>query len=100
MTPVGRGSAICAKKRIISTSRVLAAVCRWTGSVIGTLLVVTSVIIAVGEGMPNPLTQPAWVQLMFFAMAPPGFLYALSTLLRRKVEKTPQHIAWDPMQAL
>lgn len=45
------------------------ALCRWTARVIGTLLVILTVTIAVGEGMPNPFTQPIAVQIGFLALA-------------------------------
>jgi hypothetical protein len=53
----------------MNTPRLLAAVCRWTARIIGTLLVLMMVIIAIGEGMPNPLTQPMMVQVGFLALA-------------------------------
>jgi len=46
-----------------------ATVCRWFGRIIGTLLVTLTVYIGVGEGMPNPFTQPVEVQFGFFALA-------------------------------
>ena len=48
-----------------NTSRLLAGLCRWTARVLGALLVLTVLAFAVGEGMPNPLTQPLPVQLGF-----------------------------------
>jgi hypothetical protein len=53
----------------MNTPRLLPAVCRWTARIIGTLLVLLSVAIAIGEGMPNPLTLPAWAQIIFLALA-------------------------------
>jgi hypothetical protein len=50
-------------------SKLLTAVCRWMARIIGSLLVVLVVIIAIGEGMPNPFTQPALVQVGFLALA-------------------------------
>jgi hypothetical protein len=47
----------------------LAAVCRWTARIVGTLLVLVCGTIAIGQGMPNPLTQPLMVQLGFLALA-------------------------------
>jgi hypothetical protein len=47
----------------------LAAVCRWTARVAGTLMVISAVVIAIGEGMPNPFTQPPVVQIGFLALA-------------------------------
>ena len=53
----------------MNTPRLLAAVCRWTARIIGTLLVLSMVMIAIGEGMPNPLTQPLWGQIICLALA-------------------------------
>ena len=53
----------------MNTPSPLAAASRWTARIIGTLLVLGTLTIAIGEGMPNPLTQPAWAQLIFFALA-------------------------------
>ena len=53
----------------MNTPRLLAAVCRWTARILGTLLVLLIVLIAVGEGMPNPFTQPLTVQVGFLALA-------------------------------
>ena len=53
----------------MNTPRSLSAACRWTARIIGTLLVLLIVIIAIGEGMPNPLTQPMSVQVGFLALA-------------------------------
>ena len=50
-------------------SKLLTAVCRWLARIIGSLLVVFVVILAMGEGMPNPFTQPAMVQVGFLALA-------------------------------
>ena len=50
-------------------SKRLAATCRWTARILGTLLVLVVVTIAVGEGMPNPLTQPLPIQLGFLGLA-------------------------------
>jgi hypothetical protein len=49
--------------------KLLAAVCRWTARIVGTLLVVSVVCIAIGEGMPNPFAQPAMIQVGFLALA-------------------------------
>src|ERR1035437_2050184 len=46
-----------------------AAVCRWMARIIGTVLFAVVVIIAIGEGIPNPLTQSGIVQLGFAALA-------------------------------
>jgi hypothetical protein len=53
----------------MNTPRLLAAVCRWTARIIGTLLVLSIVIIVIGERMPNPLTQPTRGQIICLAMA-------------------------------
>ena len=47
----------------------LAAACRWTARILGTLLVLGCVFIAIGEGMPNPLTVALPMQVMFLAFA-------------------------------
>ena len=47
----------------------LAALCRWTARAIGTLLVLLIVMLGIGEGMPNPFTQPPAVQAGFLALA-------------------------------
>ncbi len=47
----------------------LPAACRWTARILGTLLVVLIFAIAVGEGMPNPFTQPLDVRIGFLALA-------------------------------
>lgn len=47
----------------------LAAVCRWTARIFGALLVVLILVIAIGEGVPNPFTQPLIVQIGFLALA-------------------------------
>jgi hypothetical protein len=46
-----------------------AAACRWIGRVIGLLIVALTVSFAIGEGMPNPFTQPVVVQIGFLALA-------------------------------
>jgi hypothetical protein len=53
----------------MSTTRLLAAACRWSARIIGTLLVLMIVLIAVGERMHNPFTQPMTVQVGFLALA-------------------------------
>jgi hypothetical protein len=50
-------------------NKLLAAMFRWTGRILGVLLVVSVVIIAIGEGMPNPFTQPLEVLIGFLALA-------------------------------
>jgi hypothetical protein len=47
----------------------LAVACRWTARILGTLLVLGCVFIAIGEGMPNPLTVALPMQVMFLAFA-------------------------------
>jgi hypothetical protein len=47
----------------------LAALCRWTARIVGTFLVLIMVTIAVGQGLPNPFTQPVPVQLGFLGLA-------------------------------
>jgi hypothetical protein len=46
-----------------------ATVCRWVARIVGTLLVIVSAQIAVGQGVPNPFTQPAAVQVGFLGLA-------------------------------
>jgi hypothetical protein len=50
-------------------SKWLAPLCRWTARILGAVFLVFIVIMAIGEGMPNPLTQPALVQLGFLGLA-------------------------------
>jgi hypothetical protein len=50
-------------------SKLLAIVCRWAARIIGTLLAILIVVIGIGEGMPNPFTQPPAVQIGFLALA-------------------------------
>lgn len=45
-----------------------AAVCRWTARILGTLLATLLVCLAIGEGMPDPFTQPAGIQIGFLAL--------------------------------
>jgi len=52
-----------------TTSKWLAPFCRWTARILGAALLVLIVIFAIGEGMPNPITQPALVQLGFLGLA-------------------------------
>ena len=47
----------------------MAVACRWTARVAGTLMVISAVVIAIGEGMPNPFTQPPVIQIGFLALA-------------------------------
>jgi len=53
----------------MNTPRLLTGVCRWAGRVTGTLLVILVVVIAIGEGMPNPFTQPPVIQIGFITLA-------------------------------
>jgi len=46
-----------------------AAVCRWIARLVGTLLLILTVYIAIGQRMPNLFTQPAGVQVGFLALA-------------------------------
>ena len=50
-------------------NKFLAVACRWTARVAGTLMVISAVVIAIGEGMPNPFTQPPVIQIGFLALA-------------------------------
>lgn len=47
----------------------MATVCRWTARIFGGVLVALVIVIAIGEGMPNPFTQPFNVQIGFLALA-------------------------------
>ena len=51
------------------TCKLGAAACRWTARIIGTILVALTLTIAIGEGMPNPFTQPYWIQAGFLGLA-------------------------------
>ena len=51
-----------------TTSKWLAPLCRWTARILGAVFVVFIVTIAIGEGMPNPFTQPALIQLGFLGL--------------------------------
>jgi len=50
-------------------NKLLAVACRWTARILGAFLVVGCVWIAIGEGLPNPLSQPLLIQVMFLAFA-------------------------------
>lgn len=52
-----------------TTSKSLAAVCRWSARILGSLLVLLILLIAVGGGTPNPFTQPVAVQLGLLGLA-------------------------------
>ena len=43
--------------------------CRWTARILGALLALFIIVLAIGEGMPNPLTQPLAVEIGFIALA-------------------------------
>jgi hypothetical protein len=45
-----------------------AVVCRWIGRAVGALLVAWIMMIAFGQGLPNPLTQPVGVQMGLLAL--------------------------------
>ncbi len=49
--------------------KIVTASCRWTARILGALLVIVIIALAVGEGVPNPLTQPVAVQIGFLALA-------------------------------
>lgn len=48
--------------------KLAAGVCRWVARIVGVFLVLMVICEAVGEGLPNLLTQPARVQVGFFAL--------------------------------
>jgi hypothetical protein len=52
----------------INASRIIAATCRWTARVLGVVFVGLLITLAIGEGMPNPFTQPLGVQMGFLAL--------------------------------
>jgi hypothetical protein len=49
-------------------TKLLATIFRWIARVIGTALVGLTLFIAIGEGMPNPFTQPFVIQIGFLAL--------------------------------
>jgi len=53
----------------VNTVKLLTVMCRWIARVAGALLVMLVVVIAIGEGMPNPFTQPPAVPIGFLALA-------------------------------
>ena len=53
----------------MNISRLVATVCRWTARSIAALVIALFVFFAIGEGMPNPFTQPPVVQIGFLALA-------------------------------
>jgi len=50
-------------------TKLLATVFRWIGRSMGLVLVGLTLLIAIGEGMPNPFTQPFVIQIGFLALA-------------------------------
>jgi len=50
------------------TFKLLAGTCRWTARVLGSLFVLVLLAIAIGEGVPNPFTQPLRVELGFLGL--------------------------------
>lgn len=50
-------------------TKLLATIFRWTARVLGIVLVGFMLILAIAEGVPNPLTQPFVIQLGFLALA-------------------------------
>src|SRR6516162_3732575 len=45
-----------------------AGICRWSARVVGSFFVFICVVIAIGQGLPNPLTQPPAVQIGFLGL--------------------------------
>jgi hypothetical protein len=66
------------------TTKLLSTIFRWTARVIGTVLVGFTLLIAIGEGMPNPFTQPFVIAIGFFALT----LVLLGILLAWRWELT------------
>ena len=52
-----------------NASELMAGICRWSARILGSLLLLVVLVIAVGEGVPNPLAQPLPVQLGFLGLA-------------------------------
>lgn len=50
-------------------TKLLANILRWIARIIGTVLVGLTLILALGEGMPNLYTQPFVIQIGFLAIA-------------------------------
>ena len=46
-----------------------AGICRWTARIVGSLLVLVCTMIAIGQGIPNPFSQPGTVRLGFLGLA-------------------------------
>lgn len=59
-------------------SKRIVNVLRWTGRIVGTLLFLLVLIFAIGEGAPNPFTQPypANVQFLAWGICLIGYLVA------------------------
>lgn len=53
----------------LSLLKIGAVLCRWIARLSGAFLVMAIVSIAIGEGMPNPFTQPLDVQTGFLSLA-------------------------------
>jgi len=51
------------------TTKLFATILRWTARILGTVLVGLTLLIAIGEGMPNPFTQPFVIGIGFLALA-------------------------------
>ena len=49
-------------------TRLLATIFRWSARILGTVLVGLTLVLAIGEGIPNLLTQPFVIQLGFLAL--------------------------------
>jgi hypothetical protein len=50
-------------------TKLLATIFRWIARVMGAVLIGLTLILAIGEGMPNLFTQPFLIQLGFLALA-------------------------------
>ncbi|RKZ58143.1 MAG: hypothetical protein DRQ44_15020 [Gammaproteobacteria bacterium] len=68
----------------MNTTKIFAALCRWPARIVGTLFVALIVVIAIGEGMPNPFTLPISGQVIFLGMA----LVMIGNLLGWRFELT------------
>jgi len=53
----------------MKTTSLAATLCRWVARIVSAFAVAVIVIIAIGEGMPNLLTEPAMVQVGFVGLA-------------------------------
>ena len=54
---------------VTMTTKLFATILRWTARILGTVLVGLTLLIAIGEGMPNPFTQPFVIGIGFLALA-------------------------------